>query len=110
MSWLQLYQILEWVIRLGMIPIILHRRFKPFAEDRLPVLAAGSCGLVAHPEASCDFPATLESPLTLAIGPEGGFVPYEIDRLGRVGLEARRLGERVLRVETIVPALLSRLG
>ena len=29
--------------------IIVEKRFKPFVEDRLPALAAGSLGLVGHP-------------------------------------------------------------
>src|SRR5690606_12322757 len=34
--------------------IIIEKRFKPFVEDRLPQLAAGSLGLIGHPG---DFPA-----------------------------------------------------
>jgi RsmE family RNA methyltransferase len=49
------------------------------------------------------------TPVTLAIGPEGGFVPFEIDLLSRQGFQSVHLGPRPLRVETAVPALLGRL-
>ncbi|RYZ96209.1 MAG: 16S rRNA (uracil(1498)-N(3))-methyltransferase, partial [Moraxellaceae bacterium] len=43
------------------------------------------------------------------IGPEGGFIPYEIDLLNKQGFEVVNLGERIMRVETVVPYLLGRL-
>ncbi|MDB2481016.1 16S rRNA (uracil(1498)-N(3))-methyltransferase, partial [Porticoccaceae bacterium] len=39
----------------------------------------------------------------------GGFIPYEIDKLNQVGFESVHLGQRILRVENAVPALVSRL-
>lgn len=87
----------------------LRQRFKPFVEDELPGLAAGTTALVAHPVASETFPGNLATPTTLAIGPEGGFIPYEVDKLREAGFSAVTLGERILRVETAVPVLLSRL-
>lgn len=87
----------------------IEKRFKPFVEDQLPALVAGTTGLVAHPG---DFPAcprALAGPVTLAIGPEGGWIPYEVDKLCAAGLQPVQLGERILRVETAVTALLARL-
>lgn len=89
--------------------VTIEKRFKPFVEDRLPQLAAGSLGLVGHPG---DFPAcprAVDSTVTLAIGPEGGWIPYEVDKLREAGLAPVQLGERILRVETAVPVLLARL-
>ena len=89
--------------------IVIEKRFKPFVEDRLPALAAGSLGLVGHPGAYPACPRAVEQPVTLAIGPEGGWIPYEVDKLREAGLQPVQLGERILRVETAVTALLARL-
>lgn len=89
--------------------VLIEKRFKPFVEDRLPAVAQDTLGLVGHPG---DFPAcprAVEQPVTLAIGPEGGWIPYEVELLGKAGLQPVQLGARILRVETAVTALLARL-
>lgn len=89
--------------------IVIEKRFKPFVEDRLPTIAEGTLGLVGHPGNFPPCPRALNEPVTLAIGPEGGWIPYEIDLLAKSGLQPVQLGERILRVETAVTALLARL-
>ncbi|MCD5988547.1 MULTISPECIES: 16S rRNA (uracil(1498)-N(3))-methyltransferase [Pseudomonas] len=89
--------------------IIIEKRFKPFVEDRLPQLAQGTLGLVGHPGNFPACPRAVTGPVTLAIGPEGGWIPYEVDLLTKAGLQPVQLGERILRVETAVTALLARL-
>jgi RsmE family RNA methyltransferase len=89
--------------------VIIEKRFKPFVEDRLPAIAQGTLGLVGHPGNHPPCPRGVSEPVTLAIGPEGGWIPYEIDLLGKAGLAPVQLGERILRVETAVTALLARL-
>jgi RsmE family RNA methyltransferase len=89
--------------------VIIEKRFKPFVEDRLPALAAGTLGLVGHPGDFPPCPRAVEQPVTLAIGPEGGWIAYEVDKLAEAGLQPVQLGERILRVETAVTALLARL-
>ena len=87
----------------------LRKRFKPFVEDELPALARNTRALVAHPYDAAPCPDPEASPTTLAIGPEGGFIAYEVEKLQEAGLESIHLGRRILRVETAVPVLLSRL-
>ena len=89
--------------------IIKEPLFKPFVEDRLPSLSANTLRLVAHPIAEQSCPRALNQPVTLAIGCEGGFIPYEIDLLTQQGFISVELGERILRVETAVTALIARL-
>lgn len=89
--------------------VIIEKRFKPFVEDHLPHLAAGTLGLTGHPGDYPACPRAIEQPVTLAIGPEGGWIPYEVEKLQQAGLQPVQLGERILRVETAVTALLARL-
>jgi 16S rRNA (uracil1498-N3)-methyltransferase len=79
--------------------------FKPFAEDHLPAMVANREGWFAHPGMPSGAPATPEK-LLLAIGPEGGFTPYEVSKLTAAGLHGFHIGRRILRMETAVPALL----
>ncbi|MAR90617.1 MAG: 16S rRNA (uracil(1498)-N(3))-methyltransferase [Pseudomonadota bacterium] len=88
----------------------LRPRFKPFVEDELPALLQGKVGWTAHPVADAQpCPSAVPEPGVLAVGPEGGFIPYEVEQLAAAGLPAITLGPRILRVETALPALLARL-
>ena len=89
--------------------VSIEKRFKPFVEDRLPAISADTLGLVGHPGDYPACPRAVNEAVTLAIGPEGGWIPYEVDKLQEAGLAPVQLGERILRVETAVPALLARL-
>jgi RsmE family RNA methyltransferase len=86
-----------------------RRLFRPFVEQELPSIAAGTRRLVAQPGSSEECPRALSEEVTLVIGPEGGFIEAEIDSLRAVGFASVSLGPRVLRVETAVAALLARL-
>jgi RsmE family RNA methyltransferase len=85
--------------------IEMHRLFRPFVEA-LPISAVS---LVAHPGASQECPRNAGGAVTLAIGPEGGFIEQEIASLERAGFTPVALGPRILRVETAVAALIGRL-
>lgn len=87
----------------------LRKRFKPFVEDELPHLCRERRALLAHPYNAQPCPSASDESTVLAIGPEGGFIPYEVEKLIEAGLSPIHLGPRILRVETAVPALLSRL-
>jgi RsmE family RNA methyltransferase len=89
--------------------VLLRPRFKPFVEDELPGIAEGTLALVAHPASKLPCPRVVGRPVTLAVGPEGGFVPYELDKLVSLGFSAVSVGERALNVETAVPAIIARL-
>jgi RsmE family RNA methyltransferase len=86
-----------------------RRLFRPFVEDELPSIARGTRGLVAHPHAREECPREVREPVTLVIGPEGGFIDVEIASLERVGVTPVSIGERILRVETAVAFLAARL-
>lgn len=93
-----------------MMPTVeLRRLFRPFVQDELPQVACDTRALVAHPGAPAECPRDLRGPVTLAIGPEGGFIAEEVASLERAGFEAVSMGPRVLRVETAVAAILGRM-
>lgn len=86
-----------------------HSRFKPFVEDQLPALLANKRGLAAHPGDFPRCPRGTAEEIVLVIGPEGGFIPYEVEKLQQAGCEIVSLGERILRVETAVSSIIGRL-
>lgn len=86
-----------------------EKRFKPFVEDRLPQLCNDKRALVAHPKQASACPSASHEETLLVIGPEGGFIEYEIEKMNQAGCETIHLGSRILRVETAVPVLLAKL-
>ncbi len=90
--------------------IELYKRFKPFVEDILPgLIRTDGPAYVAHPYAKQAMPFAIEHPCTIVIGPEGGFIPYEVDLLIKNGCQAVSLGNRIIRTETVIPYVLGRL-
>ena len=62
--------------------IQLYKRFKPFVEDVLPTLISEQRpAYVAHPYAEQSMPHAIAHGCNLIVGPEGGFIPYEIELL-----------------------------
>ena len=100
--------------------VLLRKRFMPFVEDELKGLIAGGQGFVAEPASTPastpnptslptpSFPGQQVGPALLAVGPESGWNSHELGCLESAGLERISLGVRPLRVETVLPALLSR--
>lgn len=90
--------------------IQLYKRFKPFVEDVLPTwINAERPAYVAHPYAEQHMPYAIQHGCSLIIGPEGGFIPYEIELLKKNGCQAMSVGNRILRTETAVSNILGRL-
>lgn len=90
--------------------IEMFKRFKPFVEDILPgYISAERPAFVAHPYAETLMPFACQQACTVVIGPEGGFIPYEIDLLEKNGVQPVALGARILRTETAISYVLGRL-
>jgi RsmE family RNA methyltransferase len=92
--------------------VTVHRRFRPLIEDRLAELFAGCARIVADPAAECrfaDLALSTGQRALLAVGPEGGWTPFELDLLQANGFKAVRAGERILRADTACIALLALL-
>ena len=85
----------------------LHKRFRPFVEDQLVDLCAGRRCWLAQMEAPLALADVPPDPAVVMIGPEGGFVPFELALAERVIAQRVHLGARVLSVDTALPAALA---
>ncbi len=109
-----LRQGLEQAIDTRMPQVEMYRRFKPFVEDILPEMSGRyQFRLLGHPYGK----STLAEALTgnpgrilLAVGAEGGWVDFEVEMFQRQGFSCCSLGERILKVDTAVVALHSRIS
>lgn len=92
----------------------IHKRFRPFVEDFIPTIAADYARmLLAHPESGNDLKQAVGSSMKgrtlLAIGPEGGWVDFEVEKFSEQSFVPVSIGSRVLRTDTAVVALLAQL-
>lgn len=89
----------------------IRERLKPFIEDELATWApAGSLRQIPHPYAERELaPVPRDRHVVLAIGPDGGWVPYEVELFQKNGFTPVSLGRRVLRGEVAVPTVLGAL-
>jgi 16S rRNA (uracil1498-N3)-methyltransferase len=91
--------------------VTVHRRFRLLVEDELDELVGDADRVVAHP-AGDDGVARVVSGFSrrrvlLAVGPEGGWTPFELALLERHRFVAAAMGPRTLRTDTACIALLS---
>ena len=98
------------------LPVVsIQRRFRPFVEDEATTFWPDPARrLVAHPRAGRELwdvlPESAADTTVLAIGPEGGWVPFELELLEGRGFQRFAAGPRVLRVDTAVPFLLGQVA
>ena len=94
--------------------VLVRERFRPFVEDELDtVFGRDALRLLPHPPASQPLTAAgvaMAPRVVLAIGPDGGWVPFEAELLEAQGFHPFTLGPRILRVETAVPVLLGQVA
>jgi len=85
----------------------LHQRFRPFVEDQLTDLCAGRPCWIADKDGRRSLAEMPAEPAVVMIGPEGGFVPFEVALAEAVIAERVHLGCRILSVDTALPAVLA---
>jgi RsmE family RNA methyltransferase len=88
----------------------IHKLFKPFAEDMLPLISEEKNKILCHPYSALPFPKSVSGKSVIIIGPDGGFIQYEIDLLQGIGFDCYSMGERILRTENAVAAVLSKFS
>ncbi|MBX9769407.1 MAG: RNA methyltransferase, partial [Bdellovibrionales bacterium] len=76
-----------------------HHRFRPFAEDQLPVVGKNKDRILLDKWGDPLSRKNLHEPTCVVIGPEGGFIDFEVGLLQENGFKAHSLGNRILTVE-----------
>lgn len=104
-----LRQGIEQAVDTRMPEVQIFRRFRPFVEDFLPQATDGYQGMIiAHPYGGAHLVDCLPlgpGRVLLAVGPEGGWVDFEVEKFASLGFCACSFGERILKVDTAVVAL-----
>ena len=85
----------------------LHQRFRPFVEDELSELCAGRPCWITDQGAPLALASAPAVHAVVMVGPEGGFVPFEIELACAVVAQRVHLGERTLSVDTALTATLA---
>ena len=88
------------------------KELKPFLEDELnSVFPVSGKKLLADPSGEQNVFQALESAeaakILMAVGPEGGWTPYELELFAAHGFKIFHAGPRILRTDTACIALLS---
>lgn len=101
---------LEQAVDTRLPTVHLHPKFKPFIEDYCPSLVAGYDNLIlADPGGEQRLAQAVagRAPgrVLLAVGPEGGWVEYELQKFREQGFLCCTIGERILKVDTATIAL-----
>jgi len=109
-----LLQGLEQAVDTRLPRISLHRRFKPFIEDFFPTIKDRcQVSIIAHPGSQSTLQQNVEREsgrVALAVGPEGGWVDYEVGKFREQGFIDCSIGKRILKVDTAVTALHARIS
>lgn len=89
--------------------VLIRQRFKPFVEDELEEIFSDHLKLLADPSGTRLLPESSEASerVLLAIGPEGGWSEYELNKLQEHDFKLFSMGRRILRSDTACIAAFS---
>ena len=91
----------------------IFRHFRPFVEDELPEIAKKyTHQLLAHPQGKQTLSASMRTKkgrVLYGIGPEGGWVDFELKKFEETGMITFSIGTRVLKVDTATVAIHGRI-
>lgn len=97
--------------------VIIHPRFRCFFEEVVPRLEPDEQGKVVKLVADVECKSYLNGSMLegaariiIAIGPEGGWVPFELEIMREHGFEKFKLGDWPLRVENALVATLAQVS
>lgn len=113
---------LEQAVATRLPKVQFHHKFKPFIEDFFPTISSNySAKIIADPGGDTSLPKALHNissqvmssvlvnKVLLCVGPEGGWVDYELEKFVAAGCRRCTIGPRILKVDTAVVALHSRI-
>lgn len=88
--------------------------FRPFVEDRLDAWLGPGRRIVLDPAANSSLEVALrtlnhDERIAVAVGPDTGFVPFEIECLTRCGFVRASFGSSILRTDTAAVAAMGAL-
>lgn len=105
-----LVQGLEQAVDTRVPQVVIHERFKPFVEDYLPEITSRYGSLIcAHPQGDRTLSTVVKEGgdrrVLLAIGPEGGWVDFEVEKFKEQNFNCCTVGDRILKVDTATIAI-----
>lgn len=96
--------------------VVVHNKFRPFFENYLPESEktenVAPLKVAAHPGTVNTFYDLVNDDvkrMVIAIGPEGGWVPFELELMEKQGFQFVNISNSILRVETAVTASLAQI-
>ncbi len=89
--------------------IFFYRSFKSFMINDVSSVLDKSLDFMADLKGKPRKAFPSQKDLVLAIGPEGGFIDYELDLFKEKGFKSLSFTDRVLNVETAVSSFVSRM-
>jgi len=105
---------LEQAVATRVPEVSVHPRFKPFIEDEFPTVShVYDRKIIGHPTGESKLSkvvAPCSGGVVMAIGPEGGWIDYEIEKFREQGFVCCTMGDRILKVDTAVIALHARVS
>lgn len=104
-----LLQGLEQAVDTRLPTIECHPKFRPFVEDYLPEMSKGygAC-ILAHPHGALKMDQCVvagSGRILYGIGPEGGWVDFEVEKFMDAGVQPFSMGSRILKVDTAAVAI-----
>ncbi|PID76536.1 MAG: 16S rRNA (uracil(1498)-N(3))-methyltransferase [Deltaproteobacteria bacterium] len=100
---------LEQGVDTRMPSVFIHRSFKGFIDDYLPDFNENyRYKITADPSGSLGLESIIRpgaGRVLYCVGPEGGWVDFELDKFRQAGFDIFHLGRRILKVDTAVVAL-----
>lgn len=91
--------------------VSLHKNYTDFINKDIHKILEHKQAWLAQPGAqqSIQRQSDASSQHVIVVGPEGGFIPEEVEHFKQLGCQTVSLGQRILKTETAIPVMLAAL-